>query len=195
MTKYHSGAGKLRIIGGRWRNTKLAVPNVKILRPTPERLRETLFNWLRPSIAGRHCLDLFAGTGILAFEALSRGAGSATLVESQPHLAALIRVHQLRLKADARVYRADARRWLSTAKQHFDLVFIDPPFASDLLTRTGHLLAQRQLLNDGALIYCEQPHSDSPPDLPSHWQLLRQTRVGVVNGLLYLHTSRAADSG
>src|SRR6185312_11393174 len=126
-----SAPGKLRIIGGTLRGSRIAVPDFPGLRPTPDRVRETLFNWLAPVIDGAQCLDLFAGTGALGIEALSRGAAQVDFVESDARLADLLRANLTRLKQDAQVHVGDAMRHLAQVSSRYDLVFLDPPFAAD----------------------------------------------------------------
>ena len=128
---------EVRIIGGQWKRTKLPVPDKPGLRPTPDRVRETLFNWLGQDLSGWHCIDVFAGTGALGFEAASRGAAPVLLVEQDPHLAELLRATQHKLQAaDVRVQRGDGLAVLaSVAPGSFDLVFLDPPFDADAWDR------------------------------------------------------------
>src|SRR5580765_815361 len=126
--------GRLRIVGGTLRGARLDVPGAPGLRPTPDRVRETLFNWLMPVIAGARCLDLFAGTGALGIEALSRGAAAADFVEADAQLADLLRANLLRLKQAARVVRSDALRFLGETDVRYDVVFLDPPFGAALWT-------------------------------------------------------------
>ena len=131
MNGRHGAPGRIRIIGGSLRNSRLEVPDRPGLRPTPERVRETLFNWLAPVIAGSRCLDLFAGTGALGVEALSRGAARAQFVERDGRAVQALRANLARLKAaDGRVAEADALAWLQGEAEPFDLVFLDPPFAA-----------------------------------------------------------------
>ena len=130
----NKGQGHVRIIAGHLRGSKLPVPALDGLRPTSDRNRETLFNWLQPVIAGRKVLDLFAGSGALGFEAASRGAGQVTLVERHPLAVAALQASKQRLEAgNLEVVQADALAWLPRqAGSHFDLVFLDPPFAGDI---------------------------------------------------------------
>lgn len=176
--------GRVRIIGGRLKGSRLEVPALPGLRPTPDRLRETLFNWLQPHIAGARCLDLFAGSGALGLEAASRGAGSVVLVEREPVLAAGLRANLARLHTAAEVVCADAGCWLRTAPRPFDLVFLDPPFAEQLWHPASVQLEQGGWLADPAWIYVEMPDGrDFDP--PVGWQLHRETRVGAVRARLY----------
>lgn len=176
--------GKIRLIAGRWRGTRLDVPAVAGLRPTSDRVRETLFNWLMPWLPGARVLDLFAGTGALGLEALSRGAARAVLVERDPALAASLRALLARLPggADGEVVQGDALVWLSNAQARFDIAFVDPPFALDLWPRVWPLLAPR--LADDALVYVEAPHGTGP-STPPGWQAHREGRTRDVHYALY----------
>jgi 16S rRNA (guanine966-N2)-methyltransferase len=182
-------AGSLRIIAGTLRGSRLAVADRVGLRPTPERVRETLFNWLVPLIDGTRCLDLFAGTGALGIEALSRGAAEVVFVERDAQLAANLRANLLRLRQAARVECADAPAWLersdaSGADGAFDLVFLDPPFAADQWTAVAQRLQARGLLKPGALVYVECP-ADAAPSLPANGLAHREGRAGDVRFALY----------
>jgi 16S rRNA (guanine966-N2)-methyltransferase len=152
------------------------------LRPTSERIRETLFNWLTPDIHGMRCLDLFAGSGALGFEALSRGAASVVFVEKAPGVAKTLRVSIGTLDAgDATVVRTDAHGFLkSDIPQKFDLVFLDPPFADDLLEDLCRLLAGSGCLAAGARIYLEQERNQTVPTLPKGWAFIREKTTGNV---------------
>ena len=177
-------AGRIRIIGGTLRNSRLDVPDLPGLRPTPERARETLFNWLAPVIAGARCLDLCAGTGALGIEALSRGAASVQFVESDPAAARALRDNLVRLKADkGQVACIDAAAFLSGPPQPFDLVLLDPPFAAGLWTTLAQGL-ERGWLSEAAWLYVESPR-DLVPLLPAAWVLHREGRVGEVRHALY----------
>lgn len=176
------GPGQVRIIGGRWRGTKLAVPDRPGLRPSSDRVRETLFNWLMPALPGARVLDLFAGTGVLGLEALSRGAAQAVLVERDPGLVATLRETVARLSAQAEVHATDALPWLGGGLDAFDLVFLDPPFADDLWARALDRLAPR--LAPGAWVYVESP-ADVLPAVPPAWALHREGRTREVRYALY----------
>jgi len=176
------GEGQVRIIGGRWRGTKLAVPDRPGLRPSSDRVRETLFNWLMPVLPGAHVLDLFAGTGVLGFEALSRGAAHATLVERDPGLAAALREASGRLDAQATVIAQDALAWLAGQATRFDLVFLDPPFADGLWERALAALSPR--LATDAWVYVESPVG-TVPAVPPGWILHREGQTRDVRYALY----------
>ncbi len=174
--------GRLRIIGGRWRGRRLPVPAAPGLRPTPDRVRETLFNWLAPHIEGSRCLDLFAGSGALCLEALSRGAASAILVEKAAHVAAALRRNIDTLQAaGAEVHHADAVAYLGGPVTPVDILFLDPPFAaSDLIERCAGLIEQRGWVKPGGFLYIEAPARFDPLPLPAGWELVRSKRAGQV---------------
>ena len=184
----HAGrvaSGHVRIVGGQWRGTRLPVADVPGLRPTSDRVRETLFNWLQPVVADARVLDLFAGTGALGLEALSRGAREAWLVERDPRLAEALRASVARLHADGRahVVQADALAWLRAPLHgRFDLVFLDPPFAAGLWQDA--LAALSSWLAQDAWLYVESP-ADAVPAVPSGWRLHREGRTRDVRFALY----------
>lgn len=163
-------AGSVRIIGGRWRGTRLPVADADGLRPTSDRVRETLFNWLQPVLAGARVLDLFAGSGALGLEAVSRGAREAVLVERDARLAAMLRDSVARLDAvgQVEVAQADALSWLRgpASAQRFDVVFVDPPFAAALWPAV--LEALPAVVADGAWLYLEGP-AGAPPAAGADW--------------------------
>lgn len=176
----------MRIIAGRWRGRKLPVLPVEGLRPTGDRLRETLFNWLAPEIVGARCLDLFAGSGALSFEALSRGAAAVTAVDSSAAVTRSLRESAAVLDtASLEVVTASAADWLRrSAPTPFDIVFLDPPFADRALDEVAALLRDGWL-QPGCLIYIERAATAPPPSLPEGWQLLRDKRAGAVQYSLY----------
>jgi 16S rRNA (guanine966-N2)-methyltransferase len=157
-------------------------------------VRETLFNWLAPRIAGARCLDLFAGSGALGFEALSRGAESVVMVERNAvatrTLAELIATLDAK---GARVERDDAVRFLGRSARPFDIVFLDPPFAAGLLTKTADLLEGRGWLAPDALIYVESSAREPPPALPPNWQQLKAKQAGEVGYHLFARAERGAE--
>lgn len=175
----------LRIIAGRWRGRKFRFPQASI-RPTPDRVRETLFNWLAPRIEGARCLDLFAGSGALGLEALSRGAASVAFIEQDRAAAASLRQLLEQWQATgAEVRGAEALQHLATAApQPYDLVFLDPPFAAGLLAATANLLGKGWLAPD-ARIYVEHARRDALHGFPSHWRELRSGAAGEVGYHLY----------
>jgi 16S rRNA (guanine966-N2)-methyltransferase len=184
-------AGKLRIVGGTLRGSRLAVPAVTGLRPTPDRVRETLFNWLAPLIDGARCLDLYAGTGALGIEALSRGAAQTDFVETDPALATLLRATLVRLKQTDTVHRSDALQFLAAAEGRYDIAFLDPPFAADLWTAAANALELRDRLQPNALIYVESPAGEVPA-MPVNWTLHREGRAGAVRFALYRRAEASA---
>jgi 16S rRNA (guanine966-N2)-methyltransferase len=176
--------GAVRIIAGSLRGSKLAVPAIAGLRPTADRVRETLFNWLMPVIAGARCLDLYAGSGALGIEAASRGAREVVLVERERAAAQALRDNLERLAvAQAVVVEADALAFLGGAPRPFDCVFLDPPFAAGAW-RAAALALEGGWLAPGALVYVEAP-ADAAPELPAAWSLHRETRAGAVRAALY----------
>lgn len=180
-----TGPGKVRIIGGKWRGTRLDVLSVAGLRPTSDRVRETLFNWLTPMLPGARALDLFAGSGALGLEAVSRGAASASLVERDPGLASALRAIAARLPGgDAvTVVHADALGWLQSAPDAgFDLAFVDPPFAAGLWAAVLPQLLPK--LAADAWLYVESP-LQSAPVLPSEWALHREGSTREVSYAVY----------
>jgi 16S rRNA (guanine966-N2)-methyltransferase len=176
--------GVVRIIGGEWRGTRLPVADLDGLRPTADRVRETLFNWLQPVLPGARVLDLFAGTGALGLEAVSRGAREAILVERDPQLADQLRQLAGKLPGGGRVQVvcADALAWLRTAPSGFDLAFVDPPFAGDLWDPA--LAALDGQLLENAWLYVESPVRDSPLP-PSEWRPHREGQTREVRYALY----------
>ena len=185
--------GVVRIIGGQWRGTRLAVPERAGLRPTADRVRETLFNWLMPKLPGARVLDVFAGTGALGLEAVSRGAASAVLVERDPALAAAIRAVAGRLPGGERVevVNADAVAWLRTpppAPAPVDLVFLDPPFDAGLWAQALEALAP--WLAPDAWLYLEAPLDAAAAPDPAAWA---EHRAGETRDVRYsLYRRRAA---
>ena len=181
-----SQAGRLRIVAGNWRSRLLDIADVDGLRPTSERIRETLFNWLSPRLQGARCLDLYAGTGALGLEALSRGAASVVFVEQSPVAEKQLTRNVDVLGADgATVLRQDALSYLACEPgEQFDIVFLDPPFAADLLEETCRLIDEKALLARGAVVYLEQDRNKPTPNLPGSWQVLKNKTAGNVRYLL-----------
>lgn len=173
--------GQVRIIGGQQRGRKLSFPAIDGLRPSGDRMRETLFNWLQPLMTGARCLDLFAGSGALGFEALSRGAAQADLLEKHPKVCAALRHNaQLLDLQQAHIHCIDTLQWLQQAEGTFDVVFIDPPFCEKLYYQQSmELLQSRSLLAPGARIYVESA-ADQAIRWPHNWQLLREKKAGQV---------------
>ena len=174
-------SNQLRLIGGQWRSRRLEFPDLPGLRPTPDRVRETLFNWLAPRLPGARCLDLFAGSGALGLEALSRGAAETLFVEQHPQAVGALRENLARLNAQGgRVERADALDWLRQPATPFEIVFLDPPFADGLLEPACALLEQGGWLTANAWIYLEAPANQAAPLLPAAWSLHREKVAGTV---------------
>ncbi len=178
----------LRIIGGRHRGRRLRFPAGVDIRPTPDRVRETLFNWLQPRIASARVLDLFAGSGALGLEALSRGAGRVTFVERDRRAAAAIEELLREWKEDgAEVICADAVGWLgqSSRPAPFDIVFLDPPYDSDVLAHTAAALSSGGHLAPDGRVYLERRAREPLAALPSAWRELRSGRAGEVGYHLF----------
>lgn len=172
---------RVRIIGGVWRGYRLAVLDESDLRPTPNRVRETLFNWLAPLITSAHCLDLFAGSGALGFEAASRGAARVVLVEKVLKVARQLRENARMLDAQqVEVIHNDARHWLGGQPKPFDLVFLDPPFGEDLLGPCCVALDHGGWLSAGARVYLEASVSKGFAVLPEGWSLTHCKQAGQV---------------
>lgn len=175
-------SNQLRIVGGHWRGRRLRFPSLEGLRPTPDRVRETLFNWLAPLIEGSRCLDLFAGSGALGIEALSRGAAEAVFVERHSAASAQLRENLIALGAQGwRVERADARLWLRGPAQPFEVVFLDPPFGQNLLPPVCTALEQGGWLAPQARIYLETERTLQDLQLPGNWSVIREKTAGQVS--------------
>lgn len=177
------GLGRLRIIAGKWRHRRVTFPEACGLRPTPDRVRETLFNWLQPCIEGARCLDLFAGSGALGAEALSRGAACVVMLEQQPRVTAHLRSQLETLgvtPAEARVLPIDALSYLQGPAEPFDVVFVDPPFHTSLMEESCRLLDRGAWLAPGARVYLEMAWTPAAPALPARWRLLHRKRAGDV---------------
>ena len=185
--KRDANNGQLRIIGGQWRGRKFSFVAAPGLRPTPDRVRETLFNWLAPNIQDARCLDLFAGSGALGFEALSRGAQQCDFVDSSREAVREIEKHLQALSAtDAGTgHILDAQAFLTSAHTAYDIVFLDPPFKKGLVAPACALLDSAGLLADGALVYIETTAGEPPPAVPAHWFLHRDKVAGDVAYRLY----------
>ncbi len=174
--------GKIRIIAGKWRGRKLDVIDSPGLRPTPDRLRETLFNWIQQEIVGARCLDLFAGTGVLAFEALSRGAAEVIMVESNPKIIESLKQHAETLGSENHTIQlADAIIWLKQGIKGFDIIFLDPPFGQGYIEKCCATIIEESLLNDNGLVYIE---SEKNITVPSAWKIKKQTKAGRVQSKL-----------
>lgn len=186
---------ELRIIGGKWRGRRVQFPDLDAIRPTPDRVRETLFNWLQHVIAGSRCLDLFAGSGALGLEALSRGAAQVVFVDQERAVIRQLDETLSKLEAQgAESHAEDARRFLdgrpATSPKPFDVVFLDPPFAAEFLPEVCRALEDRGWLASRANIYIELPARAGAPTLPANWTLLKSGRAGEVG----YHLARRADA-
>lgn len=192
-----AGAGQIRIIGGQWRGRKLPVPVSAGLRPTTDRVRETLFNWLAPDLPQSRCLDCFAGSGALGIEALSRYADHVTLLELEPAVARQLTANLHTLKtSQGEVIQGNALQWLKTPSrtEPYSIVFIDPPFRQGLLAETLTLLENQGWLANEALIYLECEVEQGAPPVPANWQLHREKVAGQVAYRLY-HRSMSSVQG
>lgn len=174
---------RVRIIGGIWRSRVIEFPDADGLRPTANRVRETLFNWLGQTLYGKRCLDLFAGSGALGFEAASRGAAETVMLEVHTTATAALKANQQKLAATTcRIVAKDALKFLEGSTEKFDIVFVDPPFASGLLAAV--LLKLPESLRHGALVYAEwgAPIADVLASQPgSPWEIAKQGRAGAVH--------------
>ena len=175
------GGNRVRIIGGRHRGRLLDFPGIPGLRPTGDRIRETLFNWLAPMIAGGRCLDLFSGSGALGFEAASRGADRVVMLERSTEACRRLRANATRLGvSNVQVEQADSLDWLARpASERFDIAFVDPPFGAAFHAEACRLLEQNGWLDEAARIYLEYPAGEAP-ELPENWAILKQKRAGQV---------------
>ena len=175
----------LRIIGGNWRGRKVSFTNNKEIRPTPDRVRETLFNWLTGYLADARCLELYAGSGILSLEALSRGAREVILIEKMPTTVSQLKLEFKKLGVPSHQYQllnTTASDWLeSNHSETFDLIFLDPPFDGDELASSLYKIRSTNLLDSGGLIYIESANAISIDDLPRGWTLHRQKRAASVH--------------
>ncbi len=177
-------AGVVRIISGQWKGRKLPVRDVEGLRPTTDRVKETIFNWLAPHVRGTRCLDLFAGSGGLGLEALSRYAEQVTLIEMDRGAADQLKKNLTTLgSSQGQVIQADAVSWLQGPATPFDLVFLDPPFRRELLEQRGWLASD-------ALIYLEREKEMADLTLPASWKLLKDKQAGQVCYQLYLRDTK-----
>lgn len=173
---------KVRIIGGRWRGRKLSFPDIAGLRPTADRVRETLFNWLKPYLDNAHCLDLFAGSGALGFEAASRGAAQVVMVDSDKAVIQQLRANKTLLQANnVTIYQAVIPKLIPLPEQRFEIVFLDPPFHKNLIEPVCQWLIHHDYLAKQALIYLEAETALTPLPIPEAWEILKSKRMGQVN--------------
>lgn len=172
----------VRIVGGSWRGRRVRFPDLPGLRPTPDRVRETLFNWLQHSIVDTRCLDLYAGSGALGLEALSRGAREVVFVEKAESAARNL-AEQLKILSAvgrARIEAVPAAQYLKRGGEAFDILFLDPPFDADLLPSTIEALRAGGWVRPGSLLYLEEPSAKGAPALPERWELLKSKSAGEV---------------
>lgn len=186
--------GQVRIIGGRWRGRKLSFPATAGLRPTGDRIRETLFNWLAPHILDARCADLFAGSGALGLEALSRGAAHCDFVDSAAAALSGIRGHLRTLDAEdaGRCHALTAQQFLQQTQESYNIVFVDPPFKLSLVEPVCEFLATSGLLADAAFVYIETASTEPPPSVPPQWALHREKVSGGVTYRLFRTTETDA---
>jgi len=178
---------KLRIIGGDWRSRQLSFVDAPGLRPTPARVRETVFNWLQYEVFGKQCLDLYAGSGALGFEAASRGAKSVVQVESNAQACRSLKDNALALSADDRIkiVQSDVLRYLEGEATAFDVVFLDPPFGLNLVIQTCRLLEDNGWLAKHAKIYVETERHFDFSGMPENWRQLKSKSAGEVGYHLF----------
>lgn len=185
-------SGRIRIIGGRWRSRIITFPAHADLRPTPDRVRETLFNWLGQDLIGLSCLDLFSGSGALGFEAASRGATKVVMIESDNSAYQALSENRIKLQADSvELIRMDATVFLTTDIRKFDIVFLDPPYRLEILPKILSLLPP--LLTPNAQIYLETEHAHNLDKHLQHWYIWRKGKAGKVNYYL-LELNRDQDN-
>jgi len=187
-------SGSVRIIGGKWRSRNLRFVSVDGLRPTGSRIRETLFNWLAPTIEGARCLDLFAGSGALCFEALSRGAGCCVAIEANSQAVSELRYNQAQLTANnLDIVSGDCQKLLEreNTTQPYDIIFLDPPFDMKLHKQASILLISGNWLASKAQIYCEFPATEAQ-DLPLSWRLIKDKIAGNVRYCLFEYVEQTA---
>ena len=196
MSSFHPvQRGRLRIIGGEWKKRLIRFNGGADLRPTPDSVRETLFNWLSPVIYNAECLDLFAGSGALGFEAASRGAGSVVLVEMHKQCCGQLKDNVALLGAkQVMIHCTEALDWMTSCEQQFDIVFVDPPYDTGLVKRSLNRLIRYRLLKPGARIYIECSTHEAPT-ISEQWTVLRQKKAGQVCYGLYQHAANAVDNG
>lgn len=180
------GNSRLRIIGGEWRSRQIPFPDVDGLRPTTDRVRETLFNWIQHSLPGARCLDLFSGSGALGFEALSRGAGKVVMIENDSKASFQLKENAKTLNVqNAEIYHGDAMQYLAQDNEPFDLIFLDPPFGKGFLQDCINQIVENNLLKADGEIYIESEQSLDDLEIPANWQPHREKQAGQVIYRLY----------
>lgn len=190
-------AGKVRIVGGQWRGRYLPVLSLPGLRPTPNRIRETLFNWLTTHISGASCLDIFSGTGALSFEAVSRGAADVTMIDASPVIIQQLQQNLALYKCDpsqAFTIQASIPNYIPKFSHTFDIVFIDPPFHQGLVKLACAWLEHYSLLSENALIYIEVEADLQKLIIPEHWKKIKEGHAGEVTYYLFKKENRLPPS-
>ena len=176
----------VRIIGGQWRGRRLSFPAVEGLRPTSDRIRETLFNWLQPHLPGSVCLDLFSGSGALGFEAASRGADKVDMIELDLQAYKQLQTNKAMLTAEqCALFRQPAQQFLNQSAGTYDIVFLDPPFEANIWSEMADLLSQRNLLYKDSLVYLESNKHQKVNQLPDNWHLIKDKQAGDVKYCLF----------
>jgi len=187
-----SKKGQTRIIGGKWKKSVIRFPLTTGLRPTPNSVRETLFNWLKYDLADSICLDLFAGSGAIGFEAASRGARKVVMIEKNPKAAEYIQQNNQILvgKGQIDILQGTAEAYIKKCLMQFDILFLDPPYKLDLLQFICDMISSKQLLRTGANIYIESEKSNHPLSIPASWHIIREKQCGMVNSTLLTFNKR-----
>lgn len=181
-----NSGNRLRIIGGQWRSRLLPFPDVEGLRPTTDRVRETLFNWLQPYLPGATVLDVFAGSGALGLEALSREAEHVSFIEQNLKATKQLQENIQTLKAsNSTVYKGDALQLLQTFDRTFNVIFLDPPFGKGFLPKSIELIDERKLVTTGSWVYIESEQELADLPIPAQWRLHREKKAGQVKLRLF----------
>lgn len=181
--------GYVRIISGQWKSRRIQCANVTGLRPSTDLVRETLFNWLPHQLHDKSCLDLFAGSGALGFEAASRGATKVCMVESNSQALELLEANRQALDAESivEIFSMTVQKFLQQPRTTFDLIFMDPPFETqphDIIAATCETLQKQQFCNPGAMVYIESPYAEGALPIPSNWRIIQEKRCGIVQSTL-----------
>jgi 16S rRNA (guanine966-N2)-methyltransferase len=192
MSNSTANTSQVRIIAGRWRGRKISFSTDLSIRPTPDRVRETVFNWLSPYLMKRRCLDLFAGSGVLGFESLSRGAAELVFVDSNKSIVQTLKQQHQIFKIDSEFGQTsveyehkDAYKYLSTVTKNFDLIFLDPPYQKKMIQPAIEILVNKKLINNEGLVYLETEKNEALPDFPTTWRIIKsKTMSHVVCNLL-----------
>jgi len=181
---HRKSAGKVRIIGGQWRSRQIRFTSTNGLRPTPDRVRETLFNWLSPAMNGIKCLDLFAGSGSLGFEAASRGASAVTMIDCSSSVIRDLHENAAQLGCSAVILKKRAMNYLQTTEDTFQLIFIDPPYQLNLSNPILKELEENESLENNGYVYLEIHHHDQNSRPGENWNIIREISCGTVHGFL-----------